>query len=262
MALLELHDKLFNYLLQVENEYNKVAKRFDLKTKEYFDALRELRNQYFKDYAAIEAEANKLIYGNPEGKLERKHRDRSGLYLKVVKRSQKYKTWRNFFTAIGAAAAFIALVQILFYLLKFRTPCASISFDMVSQMVVLTAAWAGVLFESVLFFKSFKYLGNVPANNKAERKWLKKYFDDIHSVIGARAYLDVLVQREENIEKYLECAERSINRDEQWQKIANIKSEVIYEMKKDIEKVMDDFMYDGELYTALDYVLESWKKYQ
>jgi hypothetical protein len=204
MSLLELHDKPFSYLLQVENEYNKVAKRFDIKTKEYFDALRELRNQYNKDYDALNAEANKLIYGNPEGKIERKHRDRSDLYVKVIKRSQKYKTWRNFFTAISAAAGFIALSHILFYLLKFRMPCASISFDMVSQMVVLTAAWAGVFFDGVILFKSFKYIGTgFPINTKAERKWLKKYFNNINDIINAHAYLQVLVQREEYAEKYL-----------------------------------------------------------
>lgn len=256
MPLLELHDKPFNYLLQVENEYNKVAKRFDTKTKEYFDALRELRDNYNKDYDVLNAEANILIYGNAEGKLERKHRDRFDLYMKVVQRSQKYKNWKNFFIAIGIAAVFIILVQILFYLLNFRTPCASIGFEMFIMMVILTASLADVLFEGIIFFKSFKYIGTgLPNNTRAERKWLKKYFNSIKDIINAKFYLEVLVQREEAIEKCINASNTYIA-------ALDVKSEVISKMKKDIEKVMDDFMHDGEVYTALDHVLESWKNYR
>lgn len=255
MPLLELHDKPFDYLLQVENEYNKVAKRFDTKTKEYFDALIELRDNYNKDYDALNAEANRLIYGNCEGKLERKHRDRSDLYIKVVQRSQKYKNWKNFFIAIGAAAVFIMLVQLLCYFLNIRTSFTSIGFENLVHILLVNAVWSAFLFDFLIFFKSFKYASTPPLNTRAERKWLKKYFNSIKDIISAKCYLEVLVQREEAIEK---C----INASNTYTAALDVKSEVISKMKKDVEKVMDNFMYDREICTALDHVLESWKNYR
>lgn len=255
MPMLDVHDKSFNYLLQVENLYNKVVERFDIKNKDYFDALRELRNQYIQDYDAIEAKANQLIYGNSDGKLNRKYRDRSDLYVKIVQRSQKYKTWKNFFTAIGVAAAFILLIQVLCYFLNIRTSFTSIGFESFVHIFLTTAAWAGFLFDGLIFFKSFKYIATPPLNTREERKWLKKYFLNIKDIIGARGYLEVLIQREEAIEKYINVGETYIA-------ALDAKSDVISKMKKDVEKVMDDFMYDGEISTALDHVLESWKIYQ
>lgn len=267
-------DGKHDYMLEVETLYNNVIERFDTKNKEYFDALREFRDQYNKEYDAIDAKANQIIYGNPEGKTDRKNRDRSNLFVQVVQRSQKYKNWRNFFTAIGAAAVIILIFQVTRLFIDSNTVFVNEAFDMVCHIILVTAAWSGLLFDSAIFLKSFKYMF-LPHNNKADRKWLKKYFHNIKDMINARAYMGVLVQREENIEKYLDCAERAISRDEDWQKLVNAKSEVneiyrktidtksdiISKMKKDIEKVMDDFMYDADINNALDHVLESWKNY-
>lgn len=254
MALLEIHDKPFNYLLQVENLYNQVVTKFDTKTKDYFDALRELQDSYNKDYNAIEVKSNQLIYGNSEGKLDRKYRDRSDLYVKIVQRSQKSKNWKNFFIAIGAAAVFILLGQVLGYFLNFRKSFTSIGFENFVYVFLTTAAWSGFLFDSLILFKSFKYMSTPPLNTREERKWLKRYFKNIKDIISARAYLELLIQREEAIEKYINLGETYIT-------TLEAKSEVISKMKKDIEKVMDDFMYDAEISTALDHVLESWKIY-
>lgn len=243
-----------NYLLQAENDYNKVVERFDLKTKDYFDALRELRDNYNKEYDILTVKSNQLIYGNSEGKIERKYRDRSDLYIKVVKRSKKYKTWKNFFTAIGAAAVFIMLIQVLCYFFNIRTSFISAGFEIFSDIVLLTAAWSGFIFDSVIFFKSLKYFTVQPLNTKEERKWLNLYFKNIGDIISAKAYLEVLVQREEMVEKYLNASDSYIE-------ALDVKSKVISKMKKDVEKVMDDFMYDGEVSTALEHVLESWKDY-
>lgn len=254
MALLEIHDKPFNYLLQVEKLYNKTVERFDFKTKDYFDALRELRDNYIKEYDALNAKSNQLIYGNPEGKLDRKNRDRSDLYIKVVQRSKKYKTWNNFFMAIGAAAVFILIFQVIRLFFDTGTIFVNEKFDMVCHIILITAAWSSLIFNSIIGLKSFKYISTSPHNSKAERKWLKQYFKNISDIIDARAYLEVLVQREEMVEKY-------INVSETYMKALDVKSETISKMKKDIEKVMDDFMYDANVETALSHVLESWKDY-
>lgn len=253
--MLDLHGKHFNYLLQVENEYNKVVKKFDTKNKDYFDALRELRDNYIKEYDAIEAKANQLIYGNSKGKLNRKYRDKSDLYVKVVQRSQKYKNWKNFFIAIGAAAVFIILVRAIVWPFNFGSRFIGNGFENLLHIVTITAAWSGFLFDSIIFFKSLKYWPTQPLNTRAERKWLKKYFQNIKDIIVARSYLEILIQREEAIEKYINLGDTYIT-------ALDAKTEIISKMKKDVEKVMDDFMYDGEICTALDHVLESWKIYQ
>lgn len=272
--ILNLNGK-HNYMLEAETRYNKVIERFDTKNKEYFDALRELRDQYNKEFDVIEVKANQLIYGNPEGKIDRKYRDRSDLYLKVVKRNQKYKNWDNFFMAIGAAAVFILLARGILWPFNFCSHSIGNGFENIIHIVLLNMAWSGLFFNCSFFFKSLKYFTVSPSNTKEEKKWLEKYFKNIRDIINAKAYLEVLVQREENIEKYLDCAERAISRDEDWQKLVNAKSEVnetyrkaidtksdiISKMKKDIEKVMDDFIYDAGINNALDHVLESWKNY-
>lgn len=96
MLILDVYDKPFDYLLQVEKEYIKIVEKNKIRNEYYFNALRELRNKYNRQYYALTDKANLLIYGNPEGKLDRKNRDRTDLYLKVVKRSQKYKNWKTF----------------------------------------------------------------------------------------------------------------------------------------------------------------------
>lgn len=200
-------DGKHDYMLEVETNYNNVIKRFDTKNKEYFDALREFRDQYNKEYDAINAKANQIIYGNPEGKTDRKNRDRSDLYVQVVQRSQKYKNWRNFFTAIGAAAVIILIFQVTALFIDDRIIFVNETFDMVCHIILVTAAWSHLIFKSVIYLKSLKYT-SASLPTKAERKWLKKYFNNINDIINAHAYLQVLVQREEYAEKYLNLLDR------------------------------------------------------
>ena len=77
MLMLDVYDKPFNYLLQVEEEYNKVVEKYKIRNKDYFDALRELKDEYNKQYNTLTAKSNLLIYGNHQGKIDRKNRDRS-----------------------------------------------------------------------------------------------------------------------------------------------------------------------------------------
>lgn len=198
-----------DYMLEVENLYNNVIKRFDTKNKEYFDALREFRDQYNKEYDVINAKANQIIFGNPEGKIDRKNRDRSDLYVKVVQRSKKYKNWSNFLLAIGAAAVFILIFQVTALFIDARTVFVNETFDTVCHVILISAAWSHLLFNSAILLKSFKYMF-LSHNTKAERKWLKKYFRNIKDMINARAYMEVLIQREEYVEKFLDLADRAI----------------------------------------------------
>lgn len=167
MLILDVYDEPFDYLLQVEKEYNKIVEKYKIRNGYYFNALRELRNKYNRQYDALTAKANILTYGNSEGKIDRKNRDRSDLYIKVLRRSQKYKNWKNFFTAIGIAASFILIAKGLFGLF-FKSPFISNSFELFTYVFTFVIGYVSVFFDS--FFVSVPL--NIPLiiQKKLEKK--------------------------------------------------------------------------------------------
>lgn len=248
MLMLDIYDKPFNYLLQVENEYNKVVEKYKIRNKDYFDALRELKDEYNRQYNTLTANANLLIYGNHQGKIDRKNRDRSDLYIKVVRRSQKYKNWKNFFTAIGVAALFILIVKVLFVLL-FKSCFISNSFELFTYVLTFVAAYVNVLSDSLLCFKSFKYSSNLPKNTRAEKKWLKKYVRSIKDIIEAKNYLGVLVEKEEAIEKFINTSDVYLKA-----------LDTISKMRKDVENAMYKTNV-ADVANTLNNILKQWKIY-
>ena len=246
MLILDVYDKPFNYFLQVEIEYNKIVEKYKIRNKDYFDDFRKLKSEYNKQYDALEAKSNLLIYGNPEGKVDRKNKDRSDLYLKVVQRSQKYKNWKNFFTAVSVAASFILIVKCLSYLFNFRPSFISNSFENFTYTIVLFAAWSSFFFDSMFYLKSFKYLHHSPKKTRAEKKWLKKYFHSIRNIIGAKSYLEVLVEKEETIEKFIRVS------DDYFKAL-----DTISKMKKDVENAV----HESDVTNALNNILKKWKIY-
>ena len=248
MLMLDVYDKPFDYLLQVEEEYNKIVEKYKIRNKDYFDALRELKEEYNRQYDALTANANLIIYGNHQGKIDRKNRDRSGLYIKVVRRSQKYKNWKNFFTAIGVAASFILIIKGLFGLF-FKSCFIGNSFELFTYAFTFIIAYVSVFSDSLLCFKSFKYSSNLPKNTRAEKKWLKKYFRSIHDIIGAKNYLEVLVEKEEAIEKFINTSDVYLKA-----------LDTISKMRKDVENAMykTDIV---DVANTLNSILKQWKTY-
>ena len=248
MLMLDVYDKPFNYLLQVEEEYNKIVEKYKIRNKDYFDALRELKDEYNRQYNTLTANANLLIYGNHQGKIDRKNRDRSDLYIKVVRRSQKYKNWKNFFTAIGAAASFILIVKVLFVLF-FKSCFISNSFELFTYALTFIVAYVNVFSDSLLCFKSFKYSSHLPKNTRAEKIWLKKYVRSIKDIIRAKNYLGVLVEKEEAIEKFINTSD------------AYLKAlDTISKMRKDVENAMYKTNV-ADVVNTLNNILKQWKTY-
>ena len=248
MLILDVYDKPFDYLLQVENEYNKIVEKYKTRNVYYFNALRELRNKYNRQYDALTAKANILTYGNPEGKIDRKNRDRADLYIKVLRRSQKYKNWKNFFTAIGAAASFILIVKVLFVLF-FKSCFISNSFELFTYVLTFIAAYVSAFSDSLLCFKSFKYSSCYPKNTRAEKIWLKKYVRNIKDIIGAKKYLGVLVEKEEAIEKFINTSDVYLKA-----------LDTISKMRKDVENAMYKTNV-ADVANTLNNILKQWKTY-
>ena len=248
MLMLDVYDKPFNYLLQVEKEYNKIVEKYKIRNKDYFDALRELKDEYNRQYNTLTTKSNLLIYGNHQGKIDRKNRDRSDLYIKVVRRSQKYKNWKNFFTAIGAAASFILIVKVLFVLF-FKSCFISNSFELFTYVLTFIVAYINVFYDSLLCFKSFKYSSHLPKNTRAEEKWLKKYIRSIKDIIEAKNYLGVLVEKEEAIEKFINTSDVYLEA-----------LDTISKMRKDVENAMYKTNV-ADVANTLNNILKQWKTY-
>ena len=248
MLMLDVYDKPFDYLLQVEKEYNKVVEKYKIRNKDYFDALRELKDEYNRQYNALEIKSNMLIYGNPEGKLDRKNRDRSDLYIKVLRRSQKYKNWKNFFTAIGVAASFILIAKGLFGLF-FKSPFISNNFELFTYILTFIIAYVSAFFDSLFCFKSLKYSSCYPKSTREEKRWLKKYVRSIKDIIRAKNYLEVLVEKEEAIEKFINTSDVYLKA-----------LDTISKMRKDVENAMHKTNV-ADVASTLNNILKQWKTY-
>ena len=248
MLILDVYDESFNYLLQVEKEYNKIVEKYKIRNKDYFDALRELKDEYNRQYNTLTTKSNLLIYGNHQGKIDRKNRDRTDLYIKVVRRSQKYKNWKNFFTAIGAAASFILIVKVLFVLF-FKSCFISNSFELFTYVLTFIVAYVNVFFDSLFCFSTLKYSAHHPKNTRAEKKWLKKYIRSIKDIIEAKNYLGVLVEKEETIEKFINTSD------------AYLKAlDTISKMGKDVKNAMYKTNVP-DVVNTLNNILKQWKTY-
>ena len=248
MLILDVYDKPFDYLLQVENEYNKIVEKYKIRNEYYFNALRELRNKYNRQYDALTAKANILTYGNPEGKIDRKNRDRADLYIKVLRRSQKYKNWKNFFTVIGVAASFILITKGLFGLF-FKSPFISNNFELFTYVFTFVIGYVSVFFDSLFCFSTLKYSAHHPKKARAEKKWLKKYFRSIKDIIRAKNYLGVLVEKEEAIEKFINTGDVYLKA-----------LDTISKMGKDVKNAMYKTNVP-DVVNTLSNILKQWKTY-
>ena len=248
MLMLDVYDKPFNYLSQVEKEYNEIVEKYKIRNVYYFNALREFRNEYIRQYDALTTKSNLLIYGNHQGKIDRKNRDRSDLYIKVVRRSQKYKNWKNFFTAIGTAALFILIVKVLFVLF-FKSCFISNSFELFTYVLVFIISYVSIFFDFLFYFKSLKYSSCYPKNTRAEKRWLKKYLRSIKDIIRAKNYLEVLVEKEEAIEKFINTSDVYLKA-----------LDTISKMRKDVENAMHKTNV-VDVAITLNNILKQWKTY-
>ena len=248
MLMLDVYDEPFDYLLQVENEYNKIVEKYKIRNKDYFDALRELKDEYNRQYNTLTTKSNLLIYGNHEGKIDRKNRDRSDLYIKVLRRSQKYKNWKNFFTAIGVAASFILIAKGLFGLF-FKSCFISNSFELFTYVFTFIIGYVSVFFDSLFCFSTLKYSAHHPKNTRAEKIWLKKYVRSIKDIIRAKKCLEILVEKEEAIEKFINTSDVYLKA-----------LDTISKMRKDVENAMYKTNV-ADVASTLNNILKQWKTY-
>ena len=101
----------------------------------------------------------------------------------------------------------------------------------------------------MLCFKTLKYSAHHPKNTRAEKRWLKKYFSSIKDIIRAKNYLEVLVEKEEAIEKFINTSDVYLKA-----------LDTISKMRKDVENAMYKTNV-ADVANTLNNILKQWKTY-
>ena len=89
------------------------------------------------------------------------------------------------------------------FVLFFKSCFISNSFELFTYAFTFVIGYVSLFFDSLFCFKSLKYSAHHPKNTRAEKKWLKKYVNSIKDIIREKNYLEVLVEKEEAIEKFI-----------------------------------------------------------
>ena len=116
-------------------------------------------------------------------------------------------------------------------------------------MFTFIVVYVSVFFDSLLCFKSLKYSSHYPKKTRAEKKWLKKYFRSIKDIIRAKNYLEILVEKEEAIEKFINTSDVYLKA-----------LDTISKMKKDVENAMRKTNVP-DVVNTLNNILKQWKTY-
>lgn len=88
----EVYKKPHDYVNDFHKEWSPISNQYEKRTPEYFDEVRKFKKYWSERWEATEKKSKLIVYGFEEKpKRSRHERDRSDLYLKIVKRNPKYK---------------------------------------------------------------------------------------------------------------------------------------------------------------------------
>lgn len=153
---------------------------------------------------ATEKKANLIIYGFEE-KPKRSHheRDRSDIYLKIVKRNPEYKNWQNLGIALVSVTLFMQVIGLFNYFFHFLPGFQHEDFFLVFTLISYISL--GVYWFPLAYFK-IKSLKYIPVPDYIKRteeddKWLKNYFKSSMNLINTKSYVDAFLDYELEIEK-------------------------------------------------------------
>lgn len=202
----EVYKKPHDYVDDFHKEWHSISKQYEKRTPEYFDEVRKFKKYWSERWEATGKKSNLIIYGFEEKpKRSRHERDRSDLYLKIVKRNPKYKNWQNFGFALISTTLIMQIVALFNYFFHFLPGIQhepfSWAFTLISY-ISLGIYW----FPSVFFeIKSMKYYPKkIKGGYKRTRKgskWLNAYFASAVNLINAKLYVDTFFDYELELEK-------------------------------------------------------------
>lgn len=251
----EVYKKPHDYVNDFHKEWYPISKQYEKRTPEYFDEVRKFKKYWSERWEATEKKSKLIVYGfEEEPKRSRHERDRSDLYLKIVKRNPKYKNWQNFgFTLISTTLIMqiVALFNGFFQFLPgTQHEFIPRAFTLISY-ISLGIYW----FPSVFFgIKSMKYYpkkikGGYKRTRK-DSKWLNAYFASCTNLINTGLYVDTFFDAELEIEKEIKLIADYNELVQSAKKIAEAYKEVVEQRDRLLEEntmLLRQKAYGGDL---------------
>lgn len=202
----EVYKKPHDYVNDFHKEWCSISEQYEKRTPEYFDEVRKFKKYWSERWEATEKKSNLIIYGFEEKpKRSRHERDRSDLYLKIVKRNPEYKNWQNLGFALISTTLIMQIVALFngffHFLPSIQHESFSRAFTLISY-ISLGIYW----FPSVFFgIKSMKYypkkIKDGYKRTRKDSKWLNAYFASCMNLINTKLYVDTFLDSELEIEK-------------------------------------------------------------
>lgn len=202
----EVYKKPHDYVNDFHKEWRSISEQYEKRTPEYFDEVRKFKEYWNERWGATEKKSNLIVYGFEEKpKRSRHERDRSDLYLKIVKHNPKYKNWQNFGFALVSTTLIMQIVALFNHLFHFLPGIQHESYIMVFTLISYISL--GIYWFPPLFFgiKAMKYypkkmVGRYKKTRK-DVKWLNAYFASCMNLINTKLYVDTFFDFELELEK-------------------------------------------------------------
>lgn len=241
----EVYKKPHDYVNDFHKEWSPISKQYEKRTPEYFDEVRKFKKYWSERWEATEKKSNLIIYGFEEKpKRSRHERDRSDLYLKIVKRNPEYKNWQNFGFALISTTLIMQIVALFngffHFLPNIQHESFSRAFTLLSY-VALGIYWFPSIFFSI---KAMKYLPkNMKGGYKRTRKddkWLNAYFASCVNLINTKLYVDTFFDYELELEKEIKLID-DYNKLVQKSNLQADKLKEYQELLEDAKKIAESY---------------------
>ena len=253
----EVYKKPHDYVNDFHKEWSPISKQYEKRTPEYFDEVRKFKKYWSERWEATEKEAKLIIYGFEEKpKRSRQERDRSDLYLKIVKRNPKYKNWQNFGFALISTTLIMQIVALFNHLFHFLPGIQHESY--IGVFTLISYISLGIYWFPPLFFeiKAMKYYSKKMKGGykrtRKDDKWLKAYFASCLSLINTNLYVDTFFDFELELEKEMKLID-DCNKLVQKSNLQADKLKEYQELLEDAKKIAKAY---GEVVEQRDKLLE------
>ncbi len=202
----EVYKKPHDYVNDFHKEWSPISKQYKKRTPEYFDEVRKFKEYWNERWEATEKKSNLIVYGFEEKpKRSRHERDRSDLYLKIVKRSPEYKNWQRLGFALISTTLIMQIVALFNHFFQFLPGIQHDPF--IWAFTLLSYVALGIYWFPSIFFriKATKYyakkLEGRYKRTRKDDKWLNAYFASCVSLINTKLYVDTFFDYELELEK-------------------------------------------------------------
>lgn len=244
----EVYKKPHDYVNDFHKEWSPISKQYEKRTPEYFDEVRKFKKYWSERWEATEKKSNLIVYGFEEKpKRSRHERDRSDLYLKIVKRNPEYKNWQNFGFALISTTLIMQIVALFNYFFQFLPGIQHDPF--IRAFTLISYVALGIYWFPSAFFgiKATKYyakkLEGRYKRTRKDSKWLNAYFASVMSLINTKLYVDTFFDFELELEKEMKLID-------DYNKLVQ-KSNLQADKLKEYQELLEDAKKIAESYSAV-----------